>query len=301
MLVVGSINADVYLNVSKVPVLGETIAAKNQKLDTLLGGKGANQALAACNVTKNVELVGNVGNDVYGDVLVQKLKKLRTHRVCSLQEASTGLALILSVENGDNSIVIVGGANQVWRKSVIVKDCKVVMLQCEIPESVNIQVAEDAKQLGIPVVLDLGGEDRPLSDALAKNVTYLCPNETELGRLTEMKVGDYQEMVRAAIALIKSKRVQHVVVTMGALGSFVVDNKENVMFQNAYNVSKVVDTTGAGDCFRGVFAANIALGNTIQYAMKMAAAASALCIQQRGAAPSMPSVDQIQDFMENAE
>jgi ribokinase len=297
LVVVGSVNADLVVRLKRLPKKGETVSAADS-MQFYPGGKGANQAVAASNLGHPTQFVGQVGQDVYAPLLCDALQSrgVDTSMVHAVPSCSSGIAFIMVQPDGENSIVIVGGANtsEEWQitddVTSAIQSAGVVLLQREIPESVNVVFAKLACSARVPVILDAGGADAPLSSDILANVTILSPNETELHRLTGLPTKTEKECISAAQTLVH-QGVNKVLVKLGAKGSVLVDIYGNVVRQKACQVlpSSVVDTTGAGDCFTAAFAVAMLEGKSDQEAMAWASKAASLCIQSRGAIPSMPT------------
>lgn len=309
VLVVGSVNADVVVDISRLPARGETLSASRPDTGRVLpGGKGANQAAAAARLLPegagSARFAGQFGDDAHGAALERALGALGVYTALSghPEGVPSGQAFVFVYPDGDNSIVIVGGANAAWPETdelpedlrAAIRDAAVVMLQCEVPGHVNERVVRTAASLGVPVMWDTGGDDRPLPTDLLPLIDFLCPNETELARVAGIEsVQSVQQAVDAARAM-QTRGARNLLVTLGADGSvFVPENGGPVHRQERFQVDKVVDTTGAGDCYRAAFAVGIAQGKSVPESMRLAAAASALCVQVAGAQPSMPSAEQV--------
>lgn len=311
ILVVGSVNADIVVEISRLPVRGETLSAS--KADTGIffpGGKGSNQAAAAAKIigvnhpTLCVKFAGQFGNDAHGEALKNALEgagvdtTLANHSVCP-----SGQAIVFVYPDGDNSIVIVGGANRAWPANLptaltnAIKSAAIILLQCEIPEHINALVAKTAAKANIPVMWDTGGDDISISADLLPLLTYVCPNETELARLTKREVNSIDDAIAAA-RFLQGQGAKNVLVTLGSDGSVLVPvDDSKVVLQKCFKVKNVVDTTGAGDCFRGAFAVALAEGRQVQECMTRAAAASALCVKRAGALTSLPTGDEVVAFL----
>ncbi|TYZ64291.1 hypothetical protein PybrP1_013124 [[Pythium] brassicae (nom. inval.)] len=314
VLVVGSVNADVVVELERLPARGETVAAAKPDTGVFFpGGKGANQAAAAARLlapeaSLRAALVCQFGNDTHAQALQSALQdagvdiSLAGHPPCP-----SGQAFVFVYPDGDNSIVIVGGANSTWPSALppsvvdAVRRAAIVLLQTEVPAEVNYAVAQVAAEAHVPVLWDSGGEDRAIPDHVLPLITYLCPNETELTRLAGREVSSADDAVAAA-RVLQSRGANALLVTLGAQGSVFVPTSAGgdnapVIHQPCFSVDKVVDTTGAGDCFRGAFAVAIAEGRSVNESMRRAAAAGALCVQVAGAMPSMPSAAQVESFL----
>ncbi|MBA0681074.1 hypothetical protein Goari_012732 [Gossypium aridum] len=236
LVVVGSANADIYVEIDRLPTEGETISAKNGQ--TLAGGKGANQATCGAKLSYPTYFVGQVGDDAHGKLITQALGNggVRLEYLKSLGGGvPTGHAVVMLQSNGQNSIIIVGGANMSsWPDKLsdqdldVVKNAGIVLLQREIPDSVNIQVAkfslsfevsfQAAKGAGVTVIMDAGGMDAPMPQELLKFVDIFSPNESELRRLTGMPTDNFEQISQAA-AKCHKMGVTQVLVKLGAKGS----------------------------------------------------------------------------------
>nr|BBN79880.1 ribokinase [Hyaloperonospora arabidopsidis] len=307
VLVVGSVNADIVIEVGRLPLRGETLSAC--KTDTgkfAPGGKGSNQAATAGKIlgpshpTLSVKFAGQFGHDAHAEALQKALRDANVDIALSGHcDCPSGQAFVFVYPDGDNSIVIVGGANRAWPLTLSVslvdaiESAAIVLLQCEVPERINALVVKTAAQANVPVMWDSGGDDVPIPADLLPLLTYLCPNETELARMTKREVSNKEDAVAAARCL-QEQGAKNVLVTLGSDGAvFVPADGSKVVHQKCFEVDKVVDTTGAGDCFRGAFAVAFAEGRDVQNCMMRATAASALCVQHPGALPSLPSSEEV--------
>ncbi|KAL5151432.1 Ribokinase [Glycine soja] len=294
VVVVGSANADIYVEIDRLPREGETLAAKSGQ--TLAGGKGANQATCSAKLSYPTYFVGQVGNDAYGSLLADALRGggVRLDNLAVVASAPTGHAVVMLQSNGQNSIIIIGGSNMSgWPSTLprqhldLVAQAGIVLLQREIPDAVNVQVAQAARNAGVPVVLDAGGMDGPLPPQLLNFVDILSPNETELARLTGMPTESFEEIAQAALKC-HELGVKQVLVKLGEKGSALFVEGEKPIQQPAILAKTVVDTTGAGDTFTAAFAVALVEGKSKKECLRFAAAAACLCVQVKGASPSMP-------------
>ncbi|CAH0473334.1 unnamed protein product [Peronospora belbahrii] len=312
VLVIGSVNADIVVEINRLPLRGETLSAS--KTDTgkfFPGGKGSNQAAAAGKLigikhpTLSIQFAGQLGNDTYGHALINALQSVGvdTH-LSGRPDCPSGQAFVFVYPDGDNSIIIVGGANHAWPEELpvalinAINSAAIVLLQCEIPQRINALVAKIAAENNVPVMWDTGGDDTSVSAEFLRLLAYVCPNETELERLTKRKVTNTDEAVAAA-RLLQDQGARNVLVTLGSLGSVFIPVDGALVYQKCFKVEKVVDTTGAGDCYRGAFAVAFTEGRDVQDCMARAAAASALCVQRPGALSSLPSGDEVAAFLES--
>jgi len=295
LVVVGSLNADLYVEVSVLPRPGETISGTNATMRP--GGKGANQAAAAARLGYPTQLIGQLGSDAYAPVLTQALVAAGVDcQHVARSPGDSGQAMILLQQGGENSIIIVDGANQRWSglsaaAQTAIRQAGALLLQREIPDLVTLAAARIARAAGIPVVLDAGGIDAPLSPELLALVTCLSPNETELARLTGLPTDSEAQVLTAAQALTRGG-VTQVLVKLGARGALLLSADGAVTRQAALPV-QVIDTTGAGDCFTAAYSVATLEGLTPAARLAFACAAAACCVQVMGALPSMPSRAQV--------
>ncbi|EFJ44815.1 hypothetical protein VOLCADRAFT_106272 [Volvox carteri f. nagariensis] len=302
LIVVGSVNADLVLPIDRLPKPGETLAAAS--IETVPGGKGANQAAAAARSGYPTFFIGQFGKDDPNAALLRSALLGCGVDLSHAQDVAgpCGTALILLQAGGENSIIIVGGANQAaWSLSDGVKQllscAGAVLLQREIPESVNIEVAQLAKAAGVPVVLDAGGVEGPIAPELLSCLTVLSPNETELARLTGLPT-DTEDQVRAAAEQLMSAGVQSVLVKLGSEGSLLLPGQgQTAIRQQAIKAPEVLDTTGAGDCFTATYAVAVLEGKAAPQALQFASAAASLCVRRMGAMTSLPSRGEVEELL----
>eukprot|EP00475_Leptophrys_vorax_P022533 TRINITY_DN3067_c0_g1_i2.p1 TRINITY_DN3067_c0_g1~~TRINITY_DN3067_c0_g1_i2.p1 ORF type:complete len:320 (-),score=95.50 TRINITY_DN3067_c0_g1_i2:68-1027(-) len=311
LLVIGSVNGDRFIKVSAPPAKGETIKGS---MTSSAGGKGANQAVCARRLGAQTSFAALLGDDSDGNALLDMLKSefVDVSQCKQIPNCPTGTALIFSYPDGDNSIVIIGGANDAWldeaksygNGSVLsdrliqsVQDASIVLLQREIPHEINLAVAELAFRNNVPVVLDVGGEDKPLDQGIFKFLHVISPNETELARITGLPTETDEDVANAARKLLEAG-VQNVLVKLGSRGSVMFSSSSSeVLQQEVFPVDKIVDTTGAGDCFTAAFSVGLTRGMKFKEAMRFASAAASICIQSFGAMPSMPRIDQVLELL----
>ena len=270
--VVGSINADLVVQMPKLPGRGETVSSAEPAW--FPGGKGANQAVAAARMGGNVSMFGAIGADEPGQMCLSALKQSGVNVDAVVKVSSpTSTALVMVEHSGENQIVVADGANQhASFDAAQISAADAVIVQFEIPESVIVEVGKAAKGIfcvnAAPV--------RELSDELASLIDVLIVNEHEYAQLGEPKSG-------------------LVIVTAGS--------KEVVAYQNGEVVAKsqppkveALDTVGAGDTFVGAFVVAYASGKTIPDALDLACAASALSTLKLGAQSGMPTASEVNEF-----
>lgn len=295
IVVVGSINMDYVTHVKQQPRVGETVSG--QGLDLKPGGKGANQAYAAAYLGADVTMLGAVGNDAAGRMSMESLQHAGVHTeyIRIADDVSTGTALIAVNAEGDNSIIVIPGANDKVDRSYVdsvmdvILTSDIVILQLEIPFDTVCYVADTAKQAGKMVILD-PAPARKLPVELMKGLTIIKPNQTEIMKI----LGREDEICQPEreLYILKTIGVDHPIITLGSHGCCSLDECGKLNKVPAVQVT-AVDTTGAGDCFTGAMACSLAEGNSLKKALEFAAKASSIAVTRSGAQPSFPSRDEI--------
>jgi ribokinase len=289
ILVVGSLNMDLVVNLPRLPQRGETLTGSH--FATFPGGKGANQAVAAARAGGRVSMLGSVGADDFGQQLLESLHQsgVATEPVSQRTDVTTGVALITVDEHGENTIVVVPGANgtvsvaDLNRAESLIAEVKALVLQLEIPIEAVDRAVTLAKKHHIPVVLNAAPAAQ-LSAATLDGLAYLIVNETELELVSG--VPDNDDLSAAGERLL-ARGVQHVVVTLGARGVYVHSAREK--FHLPAHTINVVDSTAAGDAFAGAFTTALVRGAGLREAAAWGNAAGALAVSKAGAQPSLPT------------
>jgi len=303
IIVVGSINLDLVARAKSIPRPGETLTGDSFR--TFFGGKGANQAVAVAKLGYPVTMLGNVGDDAFGEQLRSALAQagVSTGAVTVVPGAS-GVALIVIASSGQNSIVVVPGANgllspaQLERQASLLGTAGILLAQLEIPlESVEF-LASFAEQHGIPLLLD-PAPARGLPAALLRRVTWLTPNETEAETLLNHPGLCGQDPIQAANELLR-EGPRNVIVKLGSRGCVLASGEKMVEVIPAFPV-EAVDTTAAGDAFNGGFAAGLMHGDSPRQSAVFASAVAAISVTRHGAQPSMPTNDEVQSFLKGTE
>ena len=294
--IIGSIGYDLTTYMYQFPKAGETIVGK--KFIQNPGGKGDNQAIAAARAGGDVTFIGAVGDDNYGELLKKSLEtnKVKTH-LKIVPNMSSQIATILIDETGENRIVIVPGANNfVDKKQIddnfdIIKECDIILMQLEIPMETVEYVIDKFYELNKILILN-PAPGAELSDNIIKKCTYLTPNENEIGLITKMPYDTIDNIKLAAKSLI-DKGAQNVLVTLGEKGAYLKNKNEDIIIPTMK--VKAVDTTGAGDCFNGVFAIYLALGKSVIESIKYANVASSISVTRPGTVPSLPYKEEVEE------
>lgn len=298
VVVLGSINLDLVAEVAQLPRPGETVTST--RFREARGGKGANQAVAACRLGAWVTIVGTVGDDGHGQQLLRGLAEegLEVSKVRRV-DGTTGLAMILVSSDGENVITVVPGANDAVDERdalVAVESLRpggVLLCQLEVPLAAVTSAVKQAHGAGALVVLN-AAPVVPLPESLIAQVDVLVVNQSEAEVLTGRSIRDLQDATAAARHLI-AVGARSVVVTLGAEGAVVVSPARTEVVP-AFRVD-AVDTVGAGDAFTGALAAELAGGADLVTAARVGAAAGALTVQCPGAQEAMPRRDDVKRLM----
>lgn len=295
--VIGSLNMDLVVNVDTMPKPGQTIIGSNFK--EVPGGKGANQAVAMARLNGNVSMIGKVGEDGFGQTLINSLKndKVDTTYI-QTSKGATGVALITVDKNAQNSIVVSPGANFEVKEDDIdnnieaIKNSDIVVFQLETPLNTIKYALNKAKELNKYTILNPAPAVK-LDDEIIKNVDLLTPNETELEIISGVSIETEEDIQKAAQIMIE-KGVKELIVTLGSKGSLYI-NKEKSMFKKAYKV-EAVDTTAAGDSYTGALAVALSQDKNIEDAMDFASKVGALSVLKEGAQSSLPTLEDVKNF-----
>lgn len=298
IVVVGSLNLDLVAQVARLPRPGETVLGHRHFRNP--GGKGANQAVAAARLGGRVSMVGRVGDDDPGQLLLDVLARddVDTRHVRRLSDVATGLAVITVDDNGENTIVVSAGANDrvsaddVERASDVLDDAAVCLLQFEIPDA---PVAAAARRAHGTVILNPAPARMP-SDELLDAVDVLVPNQSELGVMAGAEPPDGAEAAAAIAAGLGFGGA--VVVTLGSSGAVVVDGGGSTVVPAPH--VDAVDTTAAGDAFCGALAAGLTKGADLVEATRWACSAGAVAATRPGAQQSLPTVDDVEELLHEA-
>ena len=297
VVVVGAVNVDLVVTAPRLPGPGETVVGGG--LQTFGGGKGANAAVAAARAGASVRLIAAVGADANGTAALAELRAdgVDVSDVAVLADESTGVALIVVDELGENQIAVGAGANAAvtadhvrTRLRAALDTAGCVLVSTEIPAGAVAAAVEEATSAGVVCVLNPAPVLPVVADLLALG-PIVTPNESELDALAALVGVDAGSPADHAVQLAARSR-QAVIVTQGGDGVLVVAAGGGVEHIGAPPVT-VRDTTGAGDTFNGVLAARLAAGDQLAAAVPIAVAAASLSVTQVGARGGMPTAAEI--------
>jgi ribokinase len=297
VLVVGSANYDMTIQTDRLPSVGETVLGG--RFIKALGGKGANQAVAAARLGAEVTFVCRLGEDAFGETCFQSYEAegIFLEYVVWDRKASTGVALIMIDARGRNYLSVDSGANMnltpddVERaREAFVHNADILLLQLEVSDAVNLTAARIAKSFGARVILN-PAPFHPIPDELLPLIDIITPNQVELAGLMENAGFENEKDLL--------QYIPNVVMTLGENGARIL---------NATGVTEIppcrvqaVDTTGAGDAFNGALAVSLAQGKTLEEAVAYANQAGALTVTRLGAQPSLPTLEELQAFRRSLE
>jgi ribokinase len=295
VFVAGSINMDVVATADRHPRIGETVAGHSVLY--FPGGKGANQAVSAAKLGAATTLIGRLGKDAFGDELKAFLggQGIDLSYVQQTPEAHSGTAII-TIADADNTIVVVPGANALVSAANVAGPAlakgDIAVSQFEIPLPAVVAFFQRARGAGATTILNPAPAIE-FSRELLDLVDILILNETELGLLakTELHDGDDQARFIEAAKSLPMAKDKIIGVTLGKRGVLALVDGEPTLIPG--RSVKAVDTTGAGDCFVGAVAAQLAAGKPIHDALAYANVAASISVQRMGAAPSMPSAAEV--------
>lgn len=296
VVVLGSINVDTTYHVNRFPQPGETIAAQSKS--SAPGGKGANQAVAAARSGAQTAFVGAVGSDNEGQYMLEALKEndIDTSHINIDKYHGTGSAAITLDANGQNDIMVYGGANQAMQPgefgdlSELLAHTDFLIAQFETPQAVALDLFKQAKEQGVTTVLN----PAPAHEIMPELLQYtdvIAPNETECALLTGIELTDEDSMLKSA-DYFRERGVKHLLITLGNRGVFYATPDDHGLVP-AFKV-KAVDTTAAGDTFIGALCSQLEkdLAN-VEDSLRYAQRASSLTVQRMGAMPSIPTGEDV--------
>ena len=290
---------DIVITTDRLPKVGETVIGR--QIDYFVGGKGANQAVAAARSGAQVSFLAKIGEDTFGEKVAEHLKReqLDLSQLEVEKNIFTGLASIFNLPE-DNCITVVSGANElvdedyVGRAQDSIKQADVLLLQLEIPVAAIRKGLNIARENKVTTILNPAPYNQSVQELLPQ-VDYLTPNETEFAALLGVdKLGE--DAIEQQMLLWQEQHATRLILTRGSHGvSFVEEGR--VVTVPAYQVV-VEDTTGAGDTFNGVLASELSRGSKLGEAIAIANAGSGLAVTKLGAQTGMPTGEEIQAFLQ---
>ena len=301
ILVVGSMNMDLFVrDCNAIPSYGQSIISGDYGYAT--GGKGSNQAFAAAKLGGDVTMVGRVGRDSNGDQLLASLKSagVNVDYVVRDEAAQTGLALMLVNSDGRYVAYVSIGANYRLvvddvRRALDAEHFDMLVMQLEIPLETVYATVSLARERNIPVFLDAGPAMHIPLDGL-KGLYILSPNEAETEALTGMSVETEEGALKAAKWLYENAAPKYVILKLGSRGALLYDG-EQAKFIPCFKVN-AIDSTAAGDTFGACLAIQLCKGKTMEDAIVTAHAAAGICVSRQGAQVSIPTDEEVQQFLQ---
>ena len=309
ILAVGSFVMDVIATTERIPPAGQTVYGREFHMAP--GGKGANQALQCARLGAEVTMMGCVGDDLFGEKLLEPLRAAGIHldHVAVHKGVSSGVGhvtLEVMEHTAQNRIVVIPGANQTLKLEEIswlreeIGSYDLILLQLEIPIEVNRTVARWAKEAGVPVMLNPAPATE-LDDELLSLVSWMIPNEQEASMETHLPLrtdaeGPLKSDLRNIAAKLWDKGVEHIVITLGGHGAVVV-KADGLTYIPCVSMRHVADPTAAGDSFVGALAVGVTLGLSHAQALEFAAYTAALTVSRMGAMPSLPTLEEVLTLM----
>ena len=299
IVVVGSLNMDMSARVKCIPTTGETTMGSN--LVMVPGGKGENQACTVGKLGGNVVMLGSIGNDEAGRRIKKELDLagVDTEKLRISSRESSGTAWICVDREGNNSIIVLPGANDCCNEGYIathrrqIEECDCLLVQLEIPLKAVILSMRIAHEAGKYVILNPAPAKGEMPEEVFRMADLITPNETELFLLTGNYVSNpTQEDIEKQAGRILGRGAGEVLVTLGEKGSMLAQGRKRTIFP-ALKV-EAVDTTGAGDCFNGALAVALTEGKSMEAAIRFASAAAALSVQKNGAQSSIPERGEVE-------
>lgn len=302
ILVIGSVNMDLNMNMYKVPNPGETLI-DDGGVAYMPGGKGANAAVAFSRFGAKSVLCAKLGADIHGQKVYQCYREagVDTSFVKVDRDNPTGLAVVMKESDGENRIVVYPGANLHLSADNVAEafSCEpdAVYIGFEIPFNIALHAAKLASARNIPIFIDAAPADKSYPLESLPMVEVFSPNETETFEYTGIMPQGADASLRAALALYRRVKCKYIVIKEGERGAFVYDGK-HCSFTPAVRLGKTVDTTAAGDAFTAAMVAEyMKNGGDIKAAAKYGAYAGAITVTRKGATSSIPTDSEVRELM----
>ena len=300
VVVFGSINLDLVVEVAHLPSKGETVIG--DRFFSAAGGKAANQAVAIAKLGTKVSLVGQIGDDSFGQTLIKALQTagVNTDSITVNPHTYSGIASIVVDHEGANTIACAAGANNLVRDAElsqfkkILPQAKIVLLELGIPIATVLNAAREAKAHDCLLILDPAPVIANMPEELFTLVDIITPNEVEASQLVGFTV-DGVTTARQAASFLHQMGIKIVIITLGSQGSLYSNSQESFWVKPI--PVNVVDTVAAGDAFNGALAAALASGKTLTEALQWATVGGALAVTKTGAQSSLPDKDSFQQLL----
>ncbi|MFW9896351.1 MAG: ribokinase [Candidatus Thorarchaeota archaeon] len=307
VVIIGSSNMDLNIYSERFPELGETVTGG--VFEQYLGGKGANQSVAAARTGANTVFIGKLGVDSFGDQMIASLNNegiITDYLIRDPKEAS-GVAFILLNKRGENKITVAPGANfkltaeDIRPNADLIKNSLCLIVQMEIPMETIKEIFTIASEGNVIKILN-PAPLKPIPNEVLQNVDIIIPNEGELYKLyfyltnEELSDEDANKVVEAS-KFLTTLGIKCVITTLGSQGCMIYLGEEDNFVEIPAPKVTAIDTVGAGDCFIGVFASFLSKGKEITDAVKFATIAASIAVTRKGAQNSMPFLNEIEERM----
>ena len=300
VVVFGSINLDLVVEVPRLPATGETVIGNS--FFSAAGGKAANQAVAIAKLGIPVSLVGQVGDDSFGQTLIEGLQTegVDTSGITVNPNTYSGIASIVVDRTGANTIACAAGANNLVREKELeqfknlLPQAKIVLLELGIPIATVLNAARAAKAEDCFLILDPAPVNQELPEELYGLIDLITPNEVEASQLVGFTV-DGVSTARQAASFLHQMGIKNVIITLGSQGAFYSNASEDFWVKPI--AVPVVDTVAAGDAFNGALAAGLASGKSLAQAVYWGAVGGALAVTKNGAQSSLPNKDNFMQLL----
>jgi ribokinase len=302
LCVVGASNIDLISYIPRLPVEGETIHGTEFRMG--FGGKGANQAIMAAKLGAKVGMITKLGNDIFGKQTLENFQKynINTSNVHFTDSAFSGVAPISVDENGNNSIIIVTGANdlltpdEIESSGAIIASSKVLICQLEIPIDISLSALRIARKAGVLTIFNPAPASADIPDEIYSLIDIISPNETEAEILTGIKISCIRDAESAGRMLL-GKGAGRVIITLGKQGCMMITEEGSTHYPS--DKVTAIDSTGAGDAFIGSLATYLARGRSYSEAIMSANSIAAISVQDKGTQTSFPILSELPDELTN--
>ena len=301
ILLVGSANMDLSMNIYKMPSAGETLLDDGGVAYTP-GGKGANAAVAFARLGGECVFSAKLGRDAHGQRLYNYYKEcgINTSYIKVDPDSPTGLAVVIKEADGSNRIIVYPGANRTLNNDNIIEAFNsrpdALYIGFEIPFNMALAAAKIAHANNVPIFVDAApaSKDYPLESL--PEIEIFSPNETETFEYTGIMPKGTESCLQAAYSLFQKVKTKYIVIKLGSRGAFFFDGKHFDLIP-AYRSEDVVDTTAAGDTFTAAMTLEYLRSGNIKEAIKYGAAAAAIVVSRKGASTSVPTADEVRAFL----